>query len=160
MFEAFNQGREMPPRRHRSIHALQATPPEMQKAGIELRAAQLEGTGLLCWLENLYELAILADDMGVGKTFQLLALIFHNRQSEVEAPKTTLLVAPAGAVTMWKANLKMFPDLSHIKYNTYNKDHGEVKGLVRYDVVLSTYNLIAKQFQTHRVRGLDIEAAL
>ena len=47
-FQAFNQGRNMPPRLQRSIHALQATPPQMLKADIQLRPAQLEGAELLC----------------------------------------------------------------------------------------------------------------
>ena len=97
---------------------------------------------------------------GSREDFPILALIFHNRQSEVEAAKTTLLVVPAGAVTMWKANLKMFPELSHIEYNTHNKDDVDVKDLVRYDVVLSTYNLIARQYQNLSERDLDIKAAL
>ena len=159
-FRAFNQGRNMPPRLQRSIHALQATPPQMLKADIQLRPAQLEGAGLLCWLEHTYGSAILADDMGVGKTFQLLALIFHNRPSEIEAEHKTLLVVPAGAVTMWKANLKMFPHLSYIEYNTHNKDDVDVKDLVKYDVVLSAYNLIARQYQHLMGRELDIKAAI
>ena len=46
--EAFKQGQNMPSRLRRSEHALQDTPFEMKKAGIELRPAQLEGAGLLC----------------------------------------------------------------------------------------------------------------
>lgn len=159
-YRAFNQGRNMPPRRERSIHPLQATPPEMQKAGTELRPAQLEGAGLLCWLEDLYGLAILADDMGVGKTFQLLALIFQNRPREGKTEKTTLLIVPAGAMTMWKDNLRRFPDLSYVEFNTFKKDHLDVEDLVKHDVVLSTYNLVAKQYQNLEERELDIREAV
>ena len=106
----------------------------MQKAGIEPHSAQLEEAGLLCCLEDLCGLAILADDMGVGKTFQSLALIFHSRPSEAEVKKTAFLAVPAGAVTIWKANLKMFPDLSYIEYNTHNKDAADAKDLVKYDI--------------------------
>ena len=157
-FRAFNQGRNMPPRLQRSNHALRATPPQMQKADIQLRPAQLEGAGLLCWLEDMHGLAILADDMGVGKTFQLIALMFQNQPSGAE--KTTLLVVPAGAITMWKANLDRFTDILYVEYNTYNKDHLDVKDLVGYDVVLTTYNLIAKQYNNYAERVLDIKAAI
>ena len=66
----------------------------------------------------------------------------------------------AGAITMWKANLKMFSDPSYIEYNTYIKDEVDVKDLVKYDVVLSTYNLIAKQHSHYAERELDIKAAI
>ena len=61
---------------------------------------------------------------------------------------------------MWKANLKMFSDLSYIEYNTCNKDEVDVKDLLKYDVVLSTYNLIAKQHSHCAERELDIKAAV
>ena len=157
-FQAFNQGRNMPPRLQRSIHALQATPPEMLKAHIQLRSSQLEGAGLLCWLENMYGCAILADDMGVGKTFQLMALIFQNKPSEAE--RTTLLVVPAGAVAMWKSNLDRFTDISYLEYNTVNKDNLDVKDLAEFDIVLTTYNLIAKQYNNYAQRVWDIKAAV
>ena len=157
-FRAFNQGRNMPPRLQRSIHSLQATPPQMQKADIQLRPAQLEGAGLLCWLEDTHGLAILADDMGVGKTFQLMALMFQNQPSGAE--KTTLLVVPAGAIAMWKANLERFTDISYVEYNTYNKDHLDVKDLAGCDIVLTTYNLVAKQYNNYAERVLDIKAAI
>ena len=157
-YRAFNQGCNMPPHRERSIHPLQATPPKMLKAGIRLRLAQSEGVGSLCWLEELHGLAIQADDMGVGKTFQLLGLMLRSQPRE--AVKTNLLVVPAGAMTMWKANLNMFPDLLYIEYNTYNKDQVDVKDLVKYEVVLSTYKLIAKQHNNYAERVLDIKAAV
>ena len=135
-YRAFNQGRTIPPRRQQSIHALQATPPQTLKAHIQLRSSQLEGAGLLCWLENMYGSAIWADDMGVGKTFQLMALIFQNKPSEAE--KTTLLVVPAGAVAMWKSNLDRFTDISYLEYNTLNKDNLDVKDLAEFDIVLTT----------------------
>ena len=132
----------------------------MLKAGIQLRPSQLEGAGLLCWLEDLCGLAILADDMGVGKTFQLLALIFHNRQSEAGAEKTTLLVVPAGAITMWRANLKRFTNILYVEYNTNNKDNLDSKDLAGFDVVLTTYSLTAKQYHNYAERLLDIKAAI
>ena len=157
-YEAFKQGQNMPSRLRRSEHALQDTPFEMEKAGIELRSAQLEGAGLLCWLEKMYYLRILADDMGVEKTFQLMALVFQNQLFGVD--ETTLLVVPVGAITMWKANMERFPDISYVEYNTYNKDHLDVKDLVSKDVVLTTYKLIAQQYSNYAERESDIKAAI
>ena len=155
-YEAFRQGQNMPHRLKRSVHALQDTPSEMKKAGIELRPAQLEGAGLLCWLEKKHGLAILADDMGVGKTFQLLALIFSNPPGGPE--KTTLLVVPAGAMTMWKSNLDRFQDIKYVEYN--NRDSLQVEQLGENDVVLTTYTLISHMYHAYAARELDIKAAI
>ena len=155
-YEAFKQGQDMPHRLRRSVHALQDTPSEMKKAGIELRPAQLEGAGLLCWLEKKHGLAILADDMGVGKTFQLLALIFSNRPDGPE--KTTLLVVPAGAITMWKSNLDRFQDIKYVEYN--NRDSLQVEQLSENDIVLTTYTLVSHMYYAYAARELDIKAAI
>ena len=106
----------------------------------------------------MYTSAILADDMGVGKTFQLMALMFQNKPSE--AKKTTLLVVPARAVTMWRSNLDRFTNILYVEYNTHNKDNLDVKDLARFNIVLTTYNLIAKQYNNYAERVLDIKAAV
>ena len=151
----------MPPRLRRSNHSLEKTPSEMQKAGIELRPTQLEGAGLLCWLEGMYGLGILADDMGVGKTYQPMALIFQNRPSGENEPRTTLLVVPAGAISMWTANLEKFENLKFVEYNnTHKREHFGVEQLAQQDVVLATYNLMAKQYTNYASRKRDIRLFL
>ena len=61
---------------------------------------------------------------------------------------------------MWKADLKMFPNLSYIEYNTQDKDAVDVKDPVKYDVILCTYNLISRQYQHLSERELDLRAAV
>ena len=70
--QAFKQGRDMPSHLRISDYALQETPSEIMNAGIILRPVQLDGAGSLCWLEKMYHLGILAGDMEVGKTYQLI----------------------------------------------------------------------------------------
>ena len=130
----------------------------MKEAGIELRPAQLEGAGLLCWLEKMYYLGILADDMGLGKTFQLLALISQNRPTGID--KSTLLVVPAGAIEMWKVNIAKFQEIKYIEYNGYKKDFLGVEELSEYNVILSTYTHVSRQYNTYASRTCDIKAAV
>ena len=61
---------------------------------------------------------------------------------------------------MWKDNLRRFPDLSYIEFNSSNKDKLDVEDLVKFDVVLSTYNLVAKQYHNFEERELDIKEAV
>ena len=83
----------------------------------------------------MYHLGILADDMGVGNTCQLIAPIFKNRPSGTEG--TILLVVPAGAVDMWKINLAKLKDIRYIEYNGYKKDCLRVEERGGYGVTLS-----------------------
>ena len=148
----------MPSRLQRSDHALQDTPFEMKEAGIELRPAQLEGAGLLCCLEKMYYLGILANDMGLGKTIQLLALISQNRPTGID--KSTLLVVPAGAIEMWKVNIAKFQEIKYIEYNGYKKYFLGVEELSEYNVILSTYTHVSRQYNTYASRTCDIKAAV
>src|SRR5205807_421775 len=52
--------------------------------------------------------ACLADDMGMGKTIQLLALLLVLRQQSNGARAPSLLVAPASLLANWASELERF----------------------------------------------------
>lgn len=101
----------------------------------------------------MYHLGILAVDMGVGKTVQLMALIFQNRPTGID--RTTLLVVPAGAIEMWKVNLAKFKEIKYIEYNGYRKDFLGIEELSEYEVILSTYTHVSRQYNTYASRTCD-----
>lgn len=75
---------------------LDTTPGRIAAAGFTMMPHQLEGTGRLKASENSFlNAALLADDMGCGKTLQLIALMLSN-----PLPSPTLFVVPASLAAM------------------------------------------------------------
>ena len=61
---------------------------------------------------------------------------------------------------MWKDNLRRFPGLPYIEFDSSNMDKLDVEDLVKFGVVLSTYNLVAKEYHNFEERELDIKEAV
>jgi hypothetical protein len=118
---------------------------------------------------------ILADEMGLGKTLSILSLICDDvsvaaahaftKKKPPPAPqiggfiqplinsRATLLICPLSTMTNWKEQIKdHFPEgRSTLKWTRY---HGTERLKMRYeeladhDIVLTTYNIIAKDLMT------------
>ena len=100
---------------------------------------------------------ILADEMGLGKTLEIIALVcLHPRPASAVAPKglrpssATLIITPPSILEQWKAELQEHaPTLDVFHYTGVSdyKKSGEklIDTLVGQDVVLTTYNVIAKE---------------
>ncbi|CAE6460934.1 unnamed protein product, partial [Rhizoctonia solani] len=84
---------------------------------------------------------MLADEMGMGKTIQTLALFVSDRQ------KPNLVVAPTVALMQWKNEIE-----AHTKGFKVYMFHGgsrekDTKELAKYDVVLTTYAVMESSFR-------------
>lgn len=110
---------------------------------------------------------ILAEEMGLGKTVELTALIsLHRRKieqptvydpytdAEVATSGATLIITPPGILEQWRTELNNHaPHLQVFHYKgmpsvTASKKHNEtdmVKELLGYDVVLTTYNTLSRE---------------
>ena len=100
---------------------------------------------------------ILADEMGLGKTLEIIALICLNpRPSLAAAPQglrqssATMIITPPSILEQWKSELQEHaPSLKVFHYKGVNeyKKSGEdlIDKLLSQDVVLTTYNVIAKE---------------
>ncbi|KAK4876072.1 hypothetical protein RN001_012494 [Aquatica leii] len=74
--------------------------------GGSLKPYQVDG---LIWLINLFENGlngILADEMGLGKTVQVIALICHLYERNIDGPY--LIVAPLSTIPNWVSEFKRF----------------------------------------------------
>lgn len=111
---------------------------------IKLLPFQLEG---LHWLisqeESIYAGGVLADEMGMGKTIQTIALLMNDL---TKSP--SLVVAPTVALMQWKNEIEQHTK-GQLKIYIY---HGasrttDIKDLQGYDVVLTTYAVLESVFR-------------
>jgi SNF2 family DNA or RNA helicase len=109
----------------------------------------------LAWLSFLSELGlggILADDMGLGKSVQTLALLDHERAAQGvpgAPPRTgpTLLVCPMSLVGNWQREAERFtPDLAvHVHHGSDRLSGDDLHAaLTGADLVITTYALAAR----------------
>jgi len=120
-----------------------------QPAGFEghLRDYQREGVGWMDFLRRFGFGGCLADDMGVGKTAQVLALLETRRAlPDVSAP--SLVVVPKSLVFNWKQEAARFtPGLRVLDHTGTTRN---VNGFGDHDVILTTYGTLrrdAAEFQ-------------
>ena len=137
-------------------------PPGLQAT---LREYQKRGVAWMDYLEGLGLNGCLADDIGLGKTMQVIALLLSERTNGApDAP--TLLIAPTSVIGNWRKEMERFaPDLKAlVQHGTARlKDEGdfaERAGTV--DVVIVSYALAlrdAKLLQARRWRRVVLDEA-
>jgi len=112
----------------------------------ELREYQLNG---LSWLQFLREFkfnGILADDMGLGKTVQTLAHIQKEKTSRrMKTP--CLIVAPTSLMSNWKREAAKFTPNLKVLISQGVERHNNWNNLENYDLILTTYPLIVRDFE-------------
>ncbi|KAF8544842.1 SNF2 family N-terminal domain-containing protein [Trichophaea hybrida] len=116
---------------------------------------------------------ILADMMGLGKTLQILSLIvatqaeshaFSKRpkpraqavkDNEPKPPimnaKTTLLISPLSTISNWEEQIQTHVQEGTLNYHLYHGSRRETnpKVLAEYDLVITTYQVIASEWNKH-----------
>ena len=113
-----------------------------QPAGFvgQLRDYQCEGLG---WMEFLREFGFggcLADDMGVGKTAQVLAVAGDRARTEGHGP--SLVVAPKSLMFNWRAEaLRFTPQLRVLEHTGLARDTALIG---QHDLVLTTYGTLLR----------------
>jgi superfamily II DNA or RNA helicase len=127
----------------KSFNGIQAAP---QPAGFEgqLRDYQREGVGWMEFLRRFSFGGCLADDMGVGKTAQMLAVLETRRAARAAGEKTgpSLVVVPKSLVFNWKQEAARFtPMLRVLDYTGVGRTGTELSG---YDVVITTYGTLRR----------------
>ncbi|MBS9384168.1 MAG: DEAD/DEAH box helicase [Dolichospermum sp. BR01] len=106
----------------------------------ELRDYQMDG---FCWLARLAHWGVgacLADQMGLGKTVQALAVILRNAHAG-----PTLIVAPTSVCMNWVSEAQKFaPTLSVIQFAGANRQK-LLAGLQPLDMLVCSYGLLQQE---------------
>ncbi len=130
----------------RELERFESVGPAEQPAGFQgqLREYQLEGLGWMHFLRQFHFGGCLADDMGVGKTAQVLALLETRRElrakGEVDAP--SLVVVPKSLIFNWKQEIQRFtPQLRVLDYTGITRSKDDFSA---WDVVLTTYGTLRR----------------
>jgi len=119
-----------------------------------LREYQKEGISWLNFLHKFKFGGILADDMGLGKTIQTLAFLQILKERD-ELKKPTLIIMPTSLIGNWKSEIKKFtPNLRYLEL--YGIERAELfEKLESYDIVLTTYNLIVRDFDKYKEKSFE-----
>ncbi|MBM3746841.1 MAG: helicase SNF2 [Acidobacteria bacterium] len=134
-----------------------------QPAGFNgcLRDYQREGLGWMYFLRRFGFGGCLADDMGVGKTAQVLALLEARRQSRDEAAGSgeealagpALVVAPKSLVFNWKQEAERFtPGLRVLDYTGLARRTADFRD---YHLILTTYGTLRRDVV--QLRDIEFE---
>ncbi|ANB13991.1 DNA repair protein RAD16 [Sugiyamaella lignohabitans] len=119
--------------------------PQPEGMACELLPFQREG---LNWLikqeQGMYKGGILADEMGMGKTIQTVALLMTDPS---DAPPT-LVVAPTVALMQWKHEIDLHTQgkLSVLLYHGQNRSSDE-SVIQQHRIVLTTYAVLESVFR-------------
>ncbi|KDN48028.1 hypothetical protein RSAG8_03044, partial [Rhizoctonia solani AG-8 WAC10335] len=84
---------------------------------------------------------MLADEMGMGKTIQTLALFVSDRQ------KPNLVVAPTVALMQWRNEIEAHTEGFKVYMFHGGSREKSTKELAKYDVVLTTYAVMESSFR-------------
>jgi superfamily II DNA or RNA helicase len=109
-----------------------------------LRDYQREGLGWMEFLRRFSFGGCLADDMGVGKTAQVLALLETRRELRAagEAIGPSLVVVPRSLVFNWKQEAAHFTPQLRVLDHTGLERNGS--NFAAYDVILTTYGTLRR----------------
>ncbi len=104
-----------------------------------LRDYQREGLGWMDFLRRYSFGGCLADDMGVGKTAQVLAMLETRREQNLGP---SLVVVPRSLIFNWKQEAERFtPQLRVHDYSGAGRESGD---FAEYNLVLTTYGTLRK----------------
>jgi superfamily II DNA or RNA helicase len=131
------------------LRSFEGIQPAAQPAGFEgqLRAYQCEGLAWMYFLQRLGFGGCLADDMGVGKTPQVLALLETRRELREEKSRAigpSLAVVPRSLIYNWEQEAARFtPRLRVLDHTGVGREKG-AESFADYDLILTTYGTLRR----------------
>jgi hypothetical protein len=125
-----------------------------------LRPYQARGYAWLSALGALGLGALLADDMGLGKSVQLIAYLLGRRSNPHHEGRPTLIVCPTSVLGNWQREIARFaPSLRVLRWHGLDREQHLTPTLAReYDVVLTTYGLLVRDSEVLSAQQWDVAA--
>jgi len=124
-----------------------ANPPQLQGT---LREYQKRGVSWIQYLEQLGLNGCLADDMGLGKSLQVIARLVTERDPENtgDSPLPTLLIAPTSVVGNWQKEIEKFaPHLQSMIHHGSSRIQDEKEfqeAILKQDIAITSFTLARK----------------
>ncbi|RLV93142.1 DNA repair protein RAD16 [Spathaspora sp. JA1] len=112
---------------------------------IRLLPFQLEGLNWLIKQEDgEFQGGILADEMGMGKTIQTIALFMQDRTK-----RPNLVVGPTVALMQWKNEIEKHTDPGSLKVLLFHGANrtSSIEELSQYDVILTSYSVLESVYR-------------
>ncbi|KAF8341641.1 SNF2 family N-terminal domain-containing protein [Cantharellus anzutake] len=91
--------------------------------------------------QGVWKGGILADEMGMGKTIQMLSLLFTDRR------KPNLIVAPTVAIMQWKNEIEAHTTGFEVSLWHGHARARDISDLRKFDIVLTTYAVLESSFR-------------
>ncbi|KAI4481393.1 hypothetical protein M0804_009513 [Polistes exclamans] len=170
--ETLNREFTLTAERLQDLHgSLVAQPSEDTKAEdppglkVKLMPHQQHALAWLMWRERKRPPGgVLADDMGLGKTLTMISLIMATRNQDdsesddewytsnkpIISKGGTLVVCPASLLSQWENEIKSKCKRGILSVEVYHGNNREKisNRLAKYDVVITTYNILSREFKT------------
>ncbi|MER6103759.1 SNF2-related protein [Streptomyces sp. NPDC001832] len=114
----------------------------------------------LAWLANTTDAgfgALLADDMGLGKSLTALALHLHRRDRTHRTTDPSLIVCPASMVINWEREVQRFaPTVPTTRYHGPDRT---LDGAMANTVVITTYETVRRDIDVLAAHPFDLVVA-
>ncbi len=128
---------------------------------LPLRDYQRRGLDFLSYLSSFRFGGILADDMGTGKTSQLIAHVAKRKEDEGSSP--VLVIAPTSVTHTWENEIRKFaPSLSTLRLQSGSDRASKYDTIHEFDVIITSYALArldAQHLERFRFRTLVLDEA-
>lgn len=114
-----------------------------------LRNYQKVGFRWLKTMSNYGFGGILADDMGIGKTLQVITLLLDLKYQD--ATTSSLVVCPASLMLNWESEIEKFaPELSTcLLVGNAEQRQRRIKGKQHYDVYITSYDYLKRDLEAY-----------
>ncbi|MBL6449179.1 SNF2 helicase associated domain-containing protein [Fulvivirga sp. 29W222] len=105
-----------------------------------LRPYQLQGLSWLNFLDDFNFGGCLADDMGLGKSIQVIAFMLRLREKSKQ--NTHLLVVPTSLIHNWKEEVRKFAPSIKLYIHHGPERLKNVDDLAQYETIITTYGTL------------------